>query len=529
MLNTTYGRRGLVVAPHQLAAQAGLAVLREGGDAIEAVIAAAATCSVVYPHMNGLGGDGFWMIHELGKPPIGIMATGVVGQNVGPELYRKNKLSEMPGRGPLACNTVAGTVAGWTAALEISRARGGRLPLARLLQDAILHARDGVPVCAGLAGAFAADGKELLSRPGFGRVFMPGGKAPVAGALMTQPALAKTLERLAAAGTDDFYRGELAGVIASELKAAGSPLTREDLAAHQARPVHPLTVRLRGSTLYNLPPPTQGLASLMILGLFDRMEVPEAGGYLHVHCLVEATKHAGRVREGFLTDPAYMRVEATDFLLPEVLDEVAAAVDRSRASPYFPAGEYGDTVWLGAVDSAGRVVSCMQSLCWAFGSGVALERTGVLWHNRGVGFSLQPGAFNALIPGRRPFHTLNPALAVFDDGRVMAYGAMGGEGQPQTQAMVFSRYARFGEGLQAAVTAPRWFLGRRRGKGSVSLKLEDRFPPEMVEWLRLSGHELEIVEPFSDLMGHAGAIVRSPSGTIEGAYDPRSDGAVAAW
>ena len=529
MLKTAYARRGMVVAPHHLAAQAGLAVLRQGGDAIEAMVATSAACAVVAPHLNGLGGDAYWLIHEPGKPPMAIEAAGAAGRAVSPDLYRGHRLSDIPARGPLAANSVAGMVAGWSSALAISRGWGGRLPLARLLEEAIRYARDGVPVSAGQAALLARETAELLPQPGFGRVYLPGGQPPAAGAPMVQAALAKTLERLADAGPDDFYRGELAAVIAAELKAAGSPITREDLADHWARLVEPLSVRLADATVYNLPPPTQGLTALMILGIFDRLDIAEADGAAHIHGLIEAAKHAGRVRDLYITDPFYMAVDAKDFLLPEVLDEVAAVIDPESSQAWSDTGGQGESAWLGVIDAAGRTVSCMQSLHWGFGSGVALEHTGVVWHNRGIGFSLQPGAVNHLISGRKPCHTLCPALAVLDDGRVMAFGGMSGENQPQSQAALYSRYVRYGQSLQQAVSGPRWYLGRRHGAGGATLKLEDRVSTATVEALGRSGHNPELVEPFCDTMGHAGAVVRTPSGTLEGASDPRSDGTAAAW
>lgn len=184
---------------------------------------------------------------------------------------------------------------------------------------------------------------------------------------------------------------------------------------------------------------------------------------------------------------------------------------------------------MGAIDSAGRAVSFIQSVYWEFGSGVVLPSSGVAWQNRGISFSLDPSALQALEPGRKPFHTLNPALAQFDDGRVMSYGTMGGEGQPQTQAAVLSRY-RMGSDLQAAVSAPRWLLGRTWGEQSTSLKLESRFAPELVNQLSNAGHIVEVLEEaFSDTMGHAGALVRHANGVLEGAADPRSDGSVCAY
>jgi gamma-glutamyltranspeptidase/glutathione hydrolase len=211
------------------------------------------------------------------------------------------------------------------------------------------------------------------------------------------------------------------------------------------------------------------------------------------------------------------------------LNAMAARIDPRRALPWPQPPSAGDTTWFAAIDRNGRAASVIQSLYFEFGSGVVLPRTGIVWQNRGASFRLAEDGWNALKPRRKPFHTLNPALARFDDGRVMAYGTMGGEGQPQTQAAVFTRYARFGMPLQQAVTAPRWLLGRAWGDQSTTLKLEDRFDPALYVELRAAGHEVELVGPFDTMMGHAGAIVRDGHGALEGASDPRSDGGVAAW
>ena len=204
-------------------------------------------------------------------------------------------------------------------------------------------------------------------------------------------------------------------------------------------------------------------------------------------------------------------------------------IDPARAGDWRRGGTDSDTVWLGAMDQYGNAVSFIQSIYWEFGSGVVLPETGITWQNRGASFALDPDALNPLQPGRKPFHTLNPALARFDDGRVMSYGTMGGEGQPQTQAAVFSRHVRFGMPVQAAITAPRWLLGRTWGSDSTNLKIESRFPEQVIEALRAAGHDVEVVGPFSDLMGHAGALVRRPDGIIEAGSDPRSDGAAVGY
>ena len=281
--------------------------------------------------------------------------------------------------------------------------------------------------------------------------------------------------------------------------------------------------------MFNHPPPTQGLAALLILGIFDRLGCTAADGFDHIHGLVEATKKAIGQRRRHVTDPAHMTVDPQSLLDPDSLAQLAAEIDRRRAAPWPDPALPGDTVWLGAVDGAGRAVSFIHSIYWEFGSGVCLEETGIQWQNRGSSFSLSADQQNHLQPGRLPFHTNNPAMALLDDGRVMVYGAMGGEGQPQTQAAVFSRHVLFGQDLQAAITAPRWVLARTWGDPRHDLRLENRFPGELVEALRAAGHEVTLVEPFDEVMGHAGAIVLHPDGLMEGANDPRCDGLVAAF
>jgi gamma-glutamyltranspeptidase len=523
MLSSKTCLGGMVTAPHHLAAQAGAAVLREGGNAVEAMVAAAATIAVVYPHMNGIGGDGFWLISEPGKEPVAIQACGPAARLATQPFYRERGVSSIPARGPLAALTAAGTIGGWATALDAARAWGKPLPLSRLLADAIHHAKTGVPVTRSQAELTASKWEELSPQPGFQLTYAPHGM-PTQGDILRQPALAATLKRLAEAGLDDFYRGDIARTLANGLEKLGSPLRLADLEAYRAPAVAPLSVELQAGRLYNLPPPTQGISSLMILALFERLGVKEAEGFAHVHGLVEATKRAFILRNAHVTDPAHMSVDYAAWLNAAALDKEAAAIDSQRAAPWPHVPKPGDTVWLGAADKEGRVVSFIQSVFWEFGSGVVVPDTGIIWQNRGASFTLDEGP-NALVPGKLPFHTLNPALARLKDGRTLAYGTMGGEGQPQTQAAVFTRHILFGQDMQAAITAPRWLLGRTWGAVSTNLKLEGRFPPELIAALKAAGHDVEVVDDYTDMMGHAGAVCFHASGMIEGASDPRSDGA----
>ncbi|MHB0991887.1 MAG: gamma-glutamyltransferase family protein [Burkholderiales bacterium] len=520
----------MAVAPHISAAQSALDVLEEGGNAIEAMVAAAATIAMVYPHMTGLGGDAFWLIHEPGKEPVGIDACGNAAAGLTAAFYTGKGFSRIPPRGPLAANTVAGTVSGWECALDLSAQRwGGRIPLSRLLSDAIRYGETGVTVTASQMRSTRDKLRELKMQPGFSDQFLVQGSPPATGSRFFQANTAATLRQLSRNGLGDFYRGELAATIAEDLAACGSPIALADLNAYRAHLTRPLMMKHRLGTLYNLPPPTQGAVSLMILGILDRLGLenmePDSADY--IHAAVEATKQAFTVRDRYITDPKYMDINISDCLQPDFLAARAAAIRSDQALPWGNGQGPGDTVWMGVVDHEGRAVSFIQSIYHEFGSGVVLPQTGLNWQNRGCSFSLDEQALNALKPGRKPFHTLNPALALLSDGRVMIYGSMGGDGQPQTQAAVFTRAVVYGQSLQQAVSAPRWLLGRTWGLPSETLKLEARFNDAVVASLRQRGHNVEILQDFDEAMGHAGAIVRYPDGTLEGATDPRCDGGVA--
>lgn len=524
-LHTAGHRRGIVAAPHRAAVEAGRLILAEGGNAIEAMVAMAAAVAVVYPHMNHLGGDGFWLLRERSGRIRAIEAAGAAGARAERGLYRD--FETIPSRGPLAALTVPGAVGGWSLALEAARAWGGRIPLQVLLGPAVEHARSGYEVSRGQAQLTAEKLVELKDVPGFASTFLVDGKAPAQGVSLAQPALASTLEHLAHAGLHDFYRGDVGREIAADLERIGSPVTRADLERFEPVLREPLSVTLAQGTVFNTPPPTQGLASLMILALFERLRVTEAEGFDHVHGLVEATKRAFTVRDRYVTDFDRLPHPPDRYLEPRFLDAEALQIDRRKAAAWSASEREGDTVWMGAADASGLVVSYIQSLYWEFGSGCVLPRTGVLMQNRGVSFSLRPAAVNPLEPGRKPFHTLNPALAVLDDGRVMAYGCMGGEGQPQTQAAVFTRHILFRQPLAEAIDRPRWLIGRTWGSRLAKLRMEARFDENLIDRLAGAGHDVEVLTDYSDFMGHAGAVVTHADGTFEGAHDPRADGGAA--
>lgn len=533
-MKSTKCTRGMAVAPHAMAAESAVAVLREGGNAIEAMVAAAATIAVVYPHMNGIGGDGFWLISVPGKEPVAIQACGYAAEKADISFYKNVGLKQIPFRGPHATNTVAGTVAGWDLALkwgESNLSSPARLPLSRLLKDAIHCARNGVPVSYGLHQQIASTLDQLRLSPGFSSLFAPSGEALRPDELLYQPALANTLEKMAVNGLDDFYHGDTARLIASELEDAGSLLRFNDFDNYEASLVRPLSLHTDAGTVYNLPPPSQGLVSLLITGIIERQRkkdaiVDEAG---FIHQAVEATKLAFNLRDRHISDPAHMTVDPQSLLAPENIEILSQKIKDGRTQTWGGGRGPADTVWMGVVDGSGTAVSFIQSIYHEFGSAVILPTSGIIWQNRCSSFSMDPAAINRLQPGRFPFHTLNPALVRLADGGVMVYGSMGGDGQPQTMAAVFDRILHQGMSPQEAVDAPRWLLGRTWGEISDTLKIENRLSQATTDTLRRYGHDIQIYPPYDDLMGHAGTIICHGNGLLEGGSDPRSDGGVVYW
>jgi len=525
-METPFGYSQAMTSPHRLASLAGHVALANGATATEAMVCAAATIAVVYPHMNGLGGDAFWTIKKRGEAPVTIAGCGYAGAKATRTWYAEQGFSDvLPSRGPLAAITVPGAVGTWQMALDMVPT-DRRWPLADLLAPAIRHAREGVAMSGHQAAMTTAKLDQVKDVPGFSDVFLDNGASPQPGWRMRQEALAVTLETIAAKGCNEFYQGDLARTHSRFLEEVGSPLSLSDFETYAPKRQDPIQIDTSWGTLFNTQPPTQGLASLAILGVFDRLGVaPEqAESFAHIHGLVEAVKQAYLVRNRELGDPDQMSCAGQELLSDAALNSMASAIDPVRARAWPEPARDGDTIWMGAVDKDGTVVSFIQSLFWEFGSALVCPDTGVMFQNRGADFLLDDGP-RGLAPGRLPFHTLNPAMAALKDGRVMAYGTQGGEGQPQTQAAVFSRYAHFKVPLQKAICRPRWLLGKSWGEDSTTLKLEEDFGSDLVASLEDAGHVVETVPPCDALMGQAGAVVLHSDGTTEAATDPRSDGA----
>lgn len=535
---TTMAPNAMITTPHYLASQTGMKVLQEGGNAVEAAIAAASTIGVVYPHMNGIGGDNFWLIYnEKNKELKALNSSGRSGEQATITFYKNQKLDKIPSRGVLAVNTVPGAVAGWEKAYQYSaNSMSGKNRWDQLLESAIDYAKEGFPITPSQEywtnvnlDQTNDQFRHLQRFSEFRKIFLkPNGLSYRAGELMKQSDLAITLEGIAKEGSDWFYRGEMAKSVVDDLQDNGGLLTYRDFAQHSSDWVEPISVNYRGYTAFNVPPNSQGFASLSILNILNQIDLSfiEEGSADYYHVLTEATKLAFYDRDKWLTDPDFLPIPLDELLSVERGADLGKKIDFTKAIQLEKQLDpKGDTVWLGVVDKDGNAVSFIQSIYHEFGSGFIPKNTGIVLQNRGSFFSLDPNHVNCLQPHKRTYHTLNPAMIFRGDSPYLVYGTMGGEGQPQTQASLVTRILDFDFDVQAAIEAPRWLYGRTWGAESNSLKMEGRITKDTMDELQKRGHQIEILEEFTDIMGHAGVIKIDPNTNVKyGGADPRGDG-----
>lgn len=514
--------KGMVTSPHELATNAGLDVLKSGGNAIEAAIAIAACLSVTYPHFASFGGDAFMIISDRnGK----VRTLSGIGQA---PMVLPQYSGTIPVRGPGSMLTTAANVDTLGKAFDISNKElAGSKSWAELLKPAIGFARNGFPVSPSERFWMDFRQKEMADLPGVRSNFMIAGKVPEEGQIFKQPQLADTLEVLAVRGYRDFYDGKLAEKIAKGLKDAGSPLTASDLARTQARIEPPLRVAYRDGILLANQPPTQGITTLEIMGILDRFDlknIPE-GSADYYHVVVEAVKRAFIDRNQYVADPEFVKVPSEKLLSKAHLDQLAGGIQMKQALAWPYVFKNGDTVYIGATDAQGNSVSMLQTVYFDWGSGVMAGDTGILWHNRGASFSLKPDHPNVLQPGKRPFHTLNPGMYLKNDKPHILYGTQGADGQPQTLATILTRMIDYNMDPLTALSKPRFLLGKTFSDTRDSLKLEKDAGEQVFQELARRGHEMSVIPAQSPLSGHPGAIViDQKTGTFSGAHDPRSDG-----
>ncbi len=522
------GINGAVSAGHPLAAAAGYDVLRRGGNAIDAAIAMAGVLAVVRPHMNGVGGDAFALYYEAESGRVHAMnGSGRAGALATPALFAERELDEVPGNGPLSV-TVPGAVAAWADAAD----RFGTLPVEELLVPAIGYARGGFPVSTRLASDIRAQSGALNDAAR--ALYMPNGAPPPVGSLLLNPALASTLELIAQSGRDGFYRGRVAERLAAFIETEGGYVLATDLAAHTTTWVEPLRGDFEDYTMLVLPPNTQGIAQLQLFEMARSFDLGGMGhnsaGYLHT--LIEMKKLAFADRDQWAADPEFTEIPLADLLDAAYLDARAGMVDPDRAAEERVAGvvpavlaarrsldDSGDTVYLTAVDQWGNAVSWIQSLFAGFGSGLLEPETGVVLHNRGALFNLEAGHPNVIAPGKRPYHTLTPMMAVRGDGSfAFTLGTPGGDSQPQSLLQIVNNLVHFGMTPQAAIEAPRF-----RSYNGLRVAFEDRVPASVLGRLVELGHEVEVVHGWTATFGGAQMILRDRDGTLAAASDPRRE------
>jgi gamma-glutamyltranspeptidase/glutathione hydrolase len=527
----TLAPSGMVACPHSLASQAGADVLRAGGSAVDAAIAASSTLAVVYPHMTGVGGDAFWLIWDAAARQVRYLdGGGRAAATASVEAFRQRGLDEIPFRGILpATVTTPGAVASWVEA----HAAFGRVPLARALEAATSYARDGYPVTQRLAGWIAETAAELAAQPDAAALFLPGGQAPRAGSLLRNPGLARTLQALGDGGRAGFYEGEVGTALADYARRHGGFFDAADLAAQDARWGEPLRGTYRGVTIYETPPPTQGFTVLEMLNLLEPFELHRRDllGPDHVHLMVQAKQIAYHDRDHHLADPRFAQVPIERLISRAHADARRALMDPARALPWDRIPSWGslsgDTVFIAAVDAQGNAAALINSLYGVFGSCVVAGDTGIVLQNRGAYFSLDPAHPNVVAPGKTPLHTLIASLGFRDDRLLGVVGCMGADGQPQIHAQTWVSVIDHGLDIQQAVEAPRWLSGRfGLGEARDTLHIESRFPAATLAELERRGHLLDRWGPFNERAGHAHGILIDPvSGVRSGGSDPRSDGA----
>ena len=514
-----YARGGMVATAQPLAAQAGLEILRQGGNAIDAAIATAAALTVCEPTSNGIGGDAFALVWD-GAELHGLNGSGAAPALLSLESLAQRHLTKMPTHGWLPV-TVPGAPRAWADL----HARLGRLPFEKLFESAIHYARKGYPLSPTVARFWQK--AALLERDdpefeGWQQTFMPPGFEPRAGQVWASEDHARTLERIATSHAEDFYSGELARKIDRFARETGGLLRLEDLAQHRSEWVNPISANYREHQVWELPPNGQGIVALEALGLWERFtRKPYADSSLNLHRQIEALKLAFSDAHRYVCDPRFTPVP--DLLANSYLEQRHTLIGETARVPEAGQPSSGGTVYLCTADSSGMMVSFIQSNYMGFGSGVVVPGTGIALHNRGHNFSLEKGHPNVLEPGKRPYHTIIPGFLTRDGAAVGPFGVMGGFMQPQGHMQVLINTLEHGMNPQQALDAPRW-----QWTGGLNVDLEHGFPEQLARELEERGHKIRFEHERASF-GRGQIIWRDRSGTLVGGSDPRADGFVAAF
>ena len=527
-------RNGIIATSQPLASAAGLAVLQNGGNAIDAAVTAAAVLSVVEPTMNGIGGDLFALVYDPKTKSVrALNASGRAPAAATIEEFKRRNLETIPYRGELSVS-VPGVVDGWSELLV----KHGTIGLDAALQPAIRYAKDGYAVSEIIAYQWKDQEATLARDPGAAATFLVGGRAPRPGEIVRNPALGASLELIAQGGRDAFYEGAIAKAIGDDMARRKGLLTAADLAAHASDWTEPISTDYKGHQVLEFPPNTQGVVALEMLNVLEGVDLKSMGhnSAAYLHMLVEAKKIAFADRDAWVADPGATPPEA----LKRMLSKTYAAQRRKEINPDRAARDYkplslsgaaasgderpqahGDTIYLTVADKDGNVISLIQSIYEAFGAGIVAGDTGIALHNRGNLFSLRPGHPNTLAPGKRPFHTLVPAMVLKDGRPWLSFGVMGGDMQPQGHVQVLLNLIEFGMNVQEAGEAARF----RHSSGG--LALESAISPEARFGLDARGHRL--ITTIGAFGGFQGILIDPKTGVMMGGSDPRKDGLAIGW
>jgi len=525
----------MIATSQSLASAAGLKVLQDGGNAIDAAVTAAAVLAVIEPSMNGIGGDLLAMVYDAKtKKVYGLDSTGRSAYAATPEEFAKRGLKDMPGNGPLTVD-VPGVVEGWHQLLT----RFGTISIAKALGPAITHARDGFPVAELMANEWKDNEKLLARDPATAATFLPAGKPMAQGDIFANPRLARSLEAIAKEGRDAFYKGAIARAIVADMKSRNGLLDMKDFADHKADWVEPIGVNYRGYDVMEMPPSTQGFVALEMLNIMEGFDIKALGhnsaDYLHL--VTEAKRIAFADRGAYLADRNHMSKDLLKLLLSKdyaatrrkEIDMTRAAksyapgtaAGAGRPTPDFAGRDLGDTIYLTAADGDGNVVSFIQSLFGSFGAGFVAGETGITLHNRGSGFVLTPGHPNQIAPHKRPLHTLVPAMIMKDGKPWVAFGVMGGDNQAQAHAQVVANFVDFGMHVQEAGDA-----ARMRHMGS-RLALESGIGADVRKALEAKGHTIS--DGRGAMGGYQAIFIDPRTGVMLGGSDLRKDGLAIGW
>jgi gamma-glutamyltranspeptidase / glutathione hydrolase len=529
------GRNGMIATSQPLASAAGLRVLQEGGNAIDAAVTAAAVLAVVEPSMTGIGGDLFAIVYDANTSTLhALNASGRSAYAATPDAFAARRLTSIPGDGPLSV-TVPGVVDGWSELLS----RYGTMPMAQAVAPAIQYAKNGYAVSEIISGQWRGSEQKLAADPIAAATFLPHGHALKPGEIFSNPKLAATLETLATGGRDAFYKGPIARAIAADMKRRNGLLDERDFADHRSDWIDPISTRYRGYDVYELPPNTQGFVVLEMLNILEGFDVKAMGhnSAAYLHTLVEAKRIAFADRAAYLADAASVPPAVLQRLISkEYAAERRKEIDATKASPGYRAGrmtgtntsaraetdqnftgrDRGDTIYLTVADGKGNFVSLIQSLFSDFGSGIVAGDTGILLHNRGSLFNLSAGHPDQIAPHKRPLHTLIPAFVMKDGKPYFCFGVMGGDHQAQGHVQVLANLIDFGMNVQEAGEAARVTHGNN------GLQVESAVPRAVREALARRGHQVTLgVGAFG---GYQGILLDPRTGVLMGGSDVRKDG-----